>query len=136
LFLPELTCKSFLGILPEINRVYITIDNRLFLWNYRDGFVSRSSSSTFNLWRVFVFPNRVCSSYYVFDELGQIIVSVGLVKPKPGVFVEDIVYLLVIATPTEIIFLGVRFDGDSVYGDIELVPSTRFQFAVVIIAQN
>jgi hypothetical protein len=35
----DLECKSFMGLLPEINRAWITIDNRLFLWNYEDGYV-------------------------------------------------------------------------------------------------
>jgi hypothetical protein len=34
----DLECKSFMGLLPEINRAWITIDNRLFLWNYEDGY--------------------------------------------------------------------------------------------------
>eukprot|EP01112_Ceratiomyxa_fruticulosa_P003995 TRINITY_DN14319_c0_g1_i1.p1 TRINITY_DN14319_c0_g1~~TRINITY_DN14319_c0_g1_i1.p1 ORF type:complete len:139 (+),score=20.53 TRINITY_DN14319_c0_g1_i1:192-608(+) len=29
--------KSFMGIFPEIKRVWITIDNKIFLWNYLDG---------------------------------------------------------------------------------------------------
>lgn len=29
--------KSFLGVFPEINRAWFTIDNRLFIWNYLDG---------------------------------------------------------------------------------------------------
>lgn len=37
------------------------------------------------------------------------IVSVGLVRPKPGVFVDDIKYLLILTTPIEIIILGVTF---------------------------
>lgn len=40
------------------------------------------------------------------------IVSVGLVTPKPGVFISDVKYLLVITTPIEIVVLGVTF-GDS-----------------------
>lgn len=40
------------------------------------------------------------------------IVSVGLVTPKPGVFISDVKYLLVITTPIEIVVLGVTF-GDT-----------------------
>jgi hypothetical protein len=28
--------KSFLGIFPEIDRVWATIDNKLFLWDYQE----------------------------------------------------------------------------------------------------
>ncbi|KAJ3105701.1 hypothetical protein HDU97_007678 [Phlyctochytrium planicorne] len=79
-----LQCRSFLGLFPEIQRAWITIDHRLFLWNYdaRDDF-------------------------QVFDDQDQVIVSVGLVKPKQGVFLDQINYLLVIATPVEIILVAI-----------------------------
>lgn len=44
-------------------------------------------------------------AYY--DGLNQMIVSVGLVKPKPGVVIEDIKYLLILITPLEILILGI-----------------------------
>lgn len=47
-----------------------------------------------------------------FDGLNHLIISVGLVKPKPDVFIADIKYLLVITTTIEIVVLGVIF-GDS-----------------------
>lgn len=47
----------------------------------------------------------------------------GLVKPKPNVFIADVKYLLIITTPIEIIVLGVVFaDGSS---------STNHQSAIV-----
>lgn len=46
-----------------------------------------------------------------FDGLGEIIVSVGLVKPKPDVFHEYIKYLLVLTTTVEIVVLGVKFSA-------------------------
>jgi nuclear pore complex protein Nup155 len=82
-----LECKCFMGLFSEINRAWLTIDNRLFLWNYEDG-----------------------SDFVVYDELDQIIVSVALVSPKTGVFIEEITHVLVIATPIEILLLGVFFD--------------------------
>lgn len=89
-----------MGLFPEINRAWITIDNRLFLWNYSDG-----------------------SDFYVFDGLDQVIVSAGLVVPKPGIFVDDIQYLLILATPGEVVLLGVVFAGGSVFGDLSLFPT-------------
>lgn len=44
-----------------------------------------------------------------FDGLGEVIVSVGLVKPKPNVFYQYIKYLLVLTTTVEIVVLGVKF---------------------------
>lgn len=47
-----------------------------------------------------------------FDGLNHLIVSVGLVQPKPGVFIGDVKYLLIVTTPVEIVVLGVTF-GDT-----------------------
>ncbi|KAG0342823.1 hypothetical protein BG004_005583 [Podila humilis] len=76
-------CRCFMGLFPEINRVWITIDHRLFLWNYSDG-----------------------SHYESFEELDQIIVNVALVKPKKGIFDAKVEHLLVIATPVDVHLLG------------------------------
>jgi len=75
----------FEGILPEISHAWVTLDNRLFLWNYRDD----------------------GQEWTVFDELDQVIISVALVKPKRKVFVETVQHLLVVATPVEVILLAV-----------------------------
>lgn len=40
------------------------------------------------------------------------IISVGLVKPKPDVFVKEIEYLLVLATPLEITLIGLSLNAD------------------------
>jgi nuclear pore complex protein Nup155 len=79
-----------MGLLPSIQRAWITIDHRLFLWNYQDG-----------------------SDLYLFDEQDQIILSVGLVKPLPGVFVSSVDQVLVVATPLEVFLLGVAFSNRS-----------------------
>lgn len=44
-----------------------------------------------------------------FDGVSEIIITVGLVKPKPGVFQDFVHYLLILATPTNIVVLGVTF---------------------------
>ncbi|KAJ1332254.1 hypothetical protein BSLG_008913 [Batrachochytrium salamandrivorans] len=80
--------RSFMGIFPEINRVWISIDNRLYLWNYED-----NGDNAIN----------------TFDDQEQIIISAALVKPIPGVFLDRIEYVLVVATPLEIILLGIAF---------------------------
>jgi nuclear pore complex protein Nup155 len=46
-----------------------------------------------------------------FDGLGEIIVSVGLVKPKAGVFHNFVKHLLILTTTIEIVVLGVTFSA-------------------------
>ncbi|KAJ2895719.1 hypothetical protein GGI21_005117, partial [Coemansia aciculifera] len=79
-----LECRCFMGLFPEIKRAWITVDHRLFLWNYADE-----------------------SDFYSFDDQEQIIVGVALVRPKAGVFVDAIKHVLVVATPLEVFLLGV-----------------------------
>ncbi|KAJ2701379.1 hypothetical protein H4218_001444 [Coemansia sp. IMI 209128] len=88
-----LECRCFMGLFPEIKRAWITVDHRLFLWNYEEE-----------------------SDFYSFDDQEQIIVSVALVKPKPGVFVDAIKHVLVVATPLEVFLLGVGYDAGKVAG--------------------
>ncbi|KAJ2489918.1 hypothetical protein IWW37_003612, partial [Coemansia sp. RSA 2050] len=88
-----LECRCFMGLFPEIKRAWITVDHRLFLWNYEDE-----------------------SDFYSFDDQEQIIVSVALVKPKPGVFVDAIRHVLVVATPLEVFLLGVGYDAGKLAG--------------------
>ncbi|KAF9582364.1 hypothetical protein BGW38_000296 [Lunasporangiospora selenospora] len=85
-----LQCRCFMGLFPEINRVWITIDHRLFLWNYSDG-----------------------NNYESYEELDQVIVNVALVRPKRDTFDEKVEYLLVIATPIDVHLLGVSTGSDS-----------------------
>ncbi|KAI9578642.1 hypothetical protein GQX74_009216 [Glossina fuscipes] len=67
-------------------------------------------------------------AYY--DGLNHLIVSVGLVKPKAGVFIHDVKFLTILTTPIEIIILGVTF-GDAtktVLSPPRSIPSrTTFQ---------
>ncbi len=63
------------------------------------------------------------NDFCVYDGLDQIIISVGVVTPKPGVFIDDIKQLLVIATPVEVIILAISFTGGNINGEIGLIPS-------------
>ena len=76
-----------MGLFPEIGRAWLTIDSDIYIWTYEN---SRDVA--------------------YFDGLSQLIVSVGLVKPKPNVFINDVKYLLVLTTPIEVVVLGVTFD--------------------------
>lgn len=83
------------GLFPEIERAWIIIDTRLYLWNYLD-----ASQSAFESYE---HPERV-------------IQSVGLVPPRAGVFIESIKHVLVICTSTSVSLLGLA---------IEDVPATN-----------
>ena len=66
----QVESASFMGILPEINRAWISVDNRLYLWDY----------------------TSPCS-YTLYNGLSDVIVSVALATPKPDIF-TDVVNLL------------------------------------------
>lgn len=46
----------------------------------------------------------------LYDGLDQVILSVGLVRPREGVFVDEVKWLLVLTTPVEIVLLAVTFE--------------------------
>lgn len=79
----------FCGVLPEIGRAWATVDNALFLWRFDE-------------------PGDVPVEY---SGEEQAIVAIGLATPKPGVFLDVIEKVLVVATTVEIVLLGVTFEG-------------------------
>ncbi|XP_057777560.1 nuclear pore complex protein NUP155-like isoform X1 [Salvia miltiorrhiza] len=96
------------GIFPEIRRAWASVDNSLFLWR-------------FDKW------DGQCPEY---SGEEQAICAVGLAKSKPGVFVEAIQYLLVLATPVELILVGVccsgSSDGTDPYAEVSLQPLPEY----------
>ncbi|KAJ2320739.1 hypothetical protein IWW52_001178 [Coemansia sp. RSA 2704] len=92
-----LECRCFMGLFPEIGRAWITVDHRLFLWNYEDE-----------------------GDFYSFEGQEQVIVSVGLVRPRAGVFVEAVTHVLVVATPLEVFLLGVGHKAGARGGEVTL----------------
>ncbi|OVA15735.1 Nucleoporin [Macleaya cordata] len=96
--------NALCGIFPEIRRAWATVDNSLFLWR-------------FDKW------DGQCPEY---SGEEQAICAVGLAKSKPGIFIEAIKYILVIATPLELILVGVCCsgggDGTDPYAEISLLP--------------
>ncbi|KAL0372755.1 UNVERIFIED_CONTAM: Nuclear pore complex protein [Sesamum calycinum] len=96
------------GIFPEIRRAWASVDNSLFLWR-------------FDKW------DGQCPEY---SGEEQAICAVGLAKTKPGVFVEAIQYLLVLATPVELILVGVccsgRGDETDPYAEVSLQPLPEY----------
>ncbi|CAK1552084.1 unnamed protein product [Leptosia nina] len=104
----HMQCHCLMGVFPEISRVWLAIDSNIYVWAFEHG-----------------------SDVAYFDGLGETIVSVGLVKPKSGVFQSFVKYLLVLTTTVEIVVLGVTFssskqDGLSELEEIHLVPEPVF----------
>eukprot|EP00656_Telonema_subtile_P001758 TRINITY_DN10762_c0_g1_i2.p1 TRINITY_DN10762_c0_g1~~TRINITY_DN10762_c0_g1_i2.p1 ORF type:complete len:1481 (+),score=454.69 TRINITY_DN10762_c0_g1_i2:208-4650(+) len=87
------------GVLPEIHRAWISIDHVLYLWNYND------------------------STYEVHDFLDEVIISVALVKPRPGVFLDRTDWLLVVTTPTDVSVLAVLFENPVDYDAHAPIPA-------------
>lgn len=82
--------KSDMGIFPEISRCWITIDNKLILWNIKDS-----------------------TDYQSIDEIKHTILKVALVKPKQSTFVDYINHLLLIATPFDIYLLAISHNEET-----------------------
>jgi hypothetical protein len=60
------------------------------------------------LWKFTESSIEICDIY---DELKEVIVTVALSVPKPGVFKDSVKYVLVIATAIEIILLAITCDS-------------------------
>ncbi|CAL8321736.1 unnamed protein product [Lota lota] len=105
----HMQCNCMMGVFPEISRAWLTIDNDIFMWNYEDG-----------------------GDVAYFDGLIETILSVGLVKPKPGMFQQHIDYLLVLATSVDVVILGLSFPkgqaglNDSMSGGMQLLPDPLY----------
>ena len=83
-----------MGLFPEIQRAYITVDNRLYLWNYLNGF---SPPQTTNH----------SEDFQSFSDSTQTLYSVRLIPPRPGVFLPSITYLLALCTTSTFFLLGI-----------------------------
>jgi nuclear pore complex protein Nup155 len=78
--------STSMGLFAEINHAWVTIDNQLYLWDYTN-------------------PN---AEPVGFEEHPNPIFSVKLVKPRAKVFIDEVSYLLVVATSTDIFLLAVQ----------------------------
>lgn len=87
-------CLMNMGLMPEISRSWIAVDNKLIFWNYK------LPQSSFNK----------SSQFLTIDQIRHSILTVKLVRPKPGVFVKDVNYLLLIATTMDIHIYVVKYD--------------------------
>uniref|UniRef100_H9GTP0 Nuclear pore complex protein Nup155 n=1 Tax=Anolis carolinensis TaxID=28377 RepID=H9GTP0_ANOCA len=108
----HMQCNCMMGVFPEISRAWLTIDSDIFMWNYEDG-----------------------GDLAYFDGLSETILTVGLVKPKAGIFQPHIRHLLVLATPVDIVILGLSYAtlqagsgtlNDSMSGGMQLLPDPLY----------
>lgn len=95
-----------MGIFPEIGRAWLTVDSDLFVWLYESG-----------------------EDLAYFDGVTETILSVALVRPKKGIFQNHIRYLLCLATPVEIVLLGVSFSKSDSYEEMHLLPEPLFSIS-------
>ncbi|CAN8101920.1 unnamed protein product [Discula destructiva] len=73
-----------MGLFPEIHLAYVHVDNALYLWDY----------------------TLAEPELFGFEDSPHRITAVALVPPRPNVFVDNIKHMLVVATATEMILLG------------------------------
>ncbi|XP_053787958.1 nuclear pore complex protein Nup155 isoform X2 [Vidua chalybeata] len=108
----HMQCNCMMGVFPEISRAWLTIDSDIFMWNYEDG-----------------------GDLAYFDGLSETILAVGLVKPKAGIFQPHVRHLLVLATPVDIVILGLHYSNiqsgagslnDSMSGGMQLLPDPLY----------
>ncbi|CAG79049.1 YALI0E02706p [Yarrowia lipolytica CLIB122] len=75
-----------MGMFSEIDRIWMTVDNRIYFWSYID------------------------QAYHAFEGLEHTITSVSLVKPKANTFIDLISHVLVLTTPLEVYLVAVGYN--------------------------
>ncbi|XP_043495408.1 nuclear pore complex protein Nup155 isoform X2 [Polistes fuscatus] len=101
----HMQCHCMMGLFTEISKAWLTIDSDIYVWSYE---------------------NEADVAY--FDGLNETIISVGLTKPKPGIFQGYVKYLLILTTTVEITILAVILNENDNDKSIEmqLVPEPIF----------
>ncbi|XP_076674265.1 nuclear pore complex protein Nup154 isoform X2 [Andrena cerasifolii] len=101
----HMQCHCMMGLFTEISKAWLTIDSDIYVWSYENE-----------------------SDVAYFDGLNETIISVGLVKPKTGVFQSYVKYLLILTTTVEITILGVTLTEtcDGATPEMQLVPEPIF----------
>ncbi|XP_071869599.1 nuclear pore complex protein Nup154 [Bombus fervidus] len=104
----HMQCHCMMGLFTEISKAWLTIDSDIYVWSYENE-----------------------SDVAYFDGLNETIISVGLVKPKAGVFQSYVKYLLILTTTVEITILGVTLTetSDGTSPEMQLVPEPIFTVA-------
>jgi nuclear pore complex protein Nup155 len=97
--------STMMGLFAELNHAWVAIDSALYLWDYTN-------------------PNPDLIGY---EDQHNNITAVKLVIPRAGVFVKEITHLLVVATVSEMILLGVasKLETTTIPGSKLEVPGIR-----------
>ncbi|CCW70107.1 unnamed protein product [Phytomonas sp. Hart1] len=91
--------SSFAGIFPFISCVWLAVDNRLILWNYRS-------------------ERELCQ----YEEIPELIVAVGNpVRPQKDIFQLHITYVLPVATSEVVYLLGVCIGNEAELSEVRLI---------------
>ncbi|KAF2098698.1 nuclear pore complex protein [Rhizodiscina lignyota] len=75
---------TMMGLFAELHHAWLSIDNALYLWDYTA-------------------PDPQLIG---FEEQPNSIMSVKLVKPREGVFIKEITHMIVVATTSDILLIG------------------------------
>lgn len=95
----EVQYSSMAGLFPSISRVWLTVDNRLILWDYRNG-----------------------CEFTDFTELEEIIVMMGTpVRPTESIFQPHVTLVLPVATAGSVHLLGLCVMNVEEMSDIKIV---------------
>jgi len=137
--------SSLMGILPEGNMAWVSVDDALYLWEYGSvehhtaatstGGTGMTTSMSMSMMNVNGGGGgggggRNKEDFVCFKvPSGQCVVSAGIVKPKSGVFKDKVEWCIVVTTPEEAIICALTresIDG-STYTDshLKLIP-TRY----------
>nr|KMM69011.1 nucleoporin Nup157/170 [Coccidioides posadasii RMSCC 3488] len=81
--------STSMGLFAELNHAWVTIDNALYLWNY----------------------THQNPQLIGFEDQPNSINTVKLARPRKGVFLSSITYVIVIATTADVILLGLGCEG-------------------------
>jgi len=121
LLLSEISSKAhvstLMGLFPSANLAWLTVDSTCYLWSYS---TSSSSGSTTDFCS-FTVPSNQC------------ITSVGLAAPKVGIFKAQVLWILTIATPEEVLLCAITTASSAaadaqtttVFGpNLRIIPTT------------
>lgn len=92
----ETKLSSLMGMLPQGNMVWVSVDDALYIWEYGSLNGGRKKE------------DFVCFQV----PSGQCVVSVGIVRPKPGVFKDIVEWCLVVTTPEEAIICALAREAN------------------------
>ena len=83
----------FMGLLAPISRAWLSLGSKLYLWSYGEGAPGTDLT--------------------MFEKEGDSIIDVSVMRPRKGVFVEGISWLLVVTSVNQVTLLGVTLESNT-----------------------